>query len=214
MSSILAGISPLGYPSKGMTSPARKPGLPATYADLEALPEGVKAEIIDGTIVTQPAPLPRHARVAAGLLRGIGGPFDDDDGRGGPGGWWILPDVDVQLSSGDVVRPDIAGWRRERMPNPWDIRPITVVPDWVCEVLSPPNAAHDRVTKRAKYAAAGIAFYWLVDPSERVLEALSLRDGGWFEVGVYDDTALARVAPFEAIELEVGRLFPPRATDT
>lgn len=195
-----------------MPNQVRKLDRPATYADLQALPEGVRAEVIHGQIVVQPAPLPRHARVSAGLVRAIEGPFDEDDGHGGPGGQWILQDVDVQLELHEIVRPDLAGWRRERLREPWDIRPITVVPDWICEVLSPSNAAHDRVTKRNLYARAGVAHYWLVDPAERVLEALALRDAMWLEVGVYDETAVARIAPFEAIEIEVGRLFPPRTT--
>jgi Uma2 family endonuclease len=90
------------------------------------------------------------------------------------------------------------------------VRPIEVTPDWVCEVLSPTSAARDRVTKRHLYARAGVPYYWLIDPEARVLEALALRDGTWVEVGVYDDTALARIAPFEAIELELARLFLPR----
>ncbi|MEY4581506.1 MAG: hypothetical protein RL701_6209 [Pseudomonadota bacterium] len=199
-----------------MITPARKIDRRATYADLAALPEGVKAEIIDGVIETMPAPSPRHSHAQRVLGSRIGGPFHDDDGRGGPGGWWIFPEVDVQLPDGDVVRPDLAGWRRDRLPEPWDVRPITVVPDWICEVVSPTPASsrRDRVKKRHVYAQAGVAFYWLVDPDDRTLEALVLRDGGWFEVGVYDDTAVARIAPFEAIELEVGRLFAPRAPDS
>jgi hypothetical protein len=62
--------------------------------------------------------------------------------RGGPGGWWSLPEVDVRLARHQIVRPDVAGWRRERLPEPWDVRPIDVVPDWICEVVlslrSPP----------------------------------------------------------------------------
>jgi Uma2 family endonuclease len=195
-----------------MITPARKPERSATYADLAALPEGVRGEIFDGAVETQPAPLPRHSNAQRVLGARIGGPFQDDDGRGGPGGWWIFPDVDVQLPSGDVVRPDLAGWRRERLPDPGDIQPIAVVPDWVCEIVSPTPASRrrDRVKKRHLYAQAGVAFYWLVDPDDRTLEGLALRDGGWFEVGVYDDTAIVRIAPFEAIELEVGRLFLPR----
>lgn len=124
-----------------------------------------------------------------------------------------LVEVDVALSLHDVVRPDLAGWRRERLPRPGSKRPIEVVPDWVCEVLSPTSAARDRVTKRALYARSGVAHCWLIDPDARVLEALALRDGTWVEVGVYDDTATARIAPFEAIELEVGRPFLPREAD-
>ncbi len=186
--------------------PATKP---ATYADLLALPEDVRAEILDGEVVVAPSPLPRHSRAQGALRSFVGGPFDDDDGHGGPGGWWILLEVDIQLEPQQVVRPDLSGWRRERLVDPWDTRPLRVVPDWICEVSSPSNARTDRVTKRALYARHGVAHYWLVDPDARILEALELQGGRWVEVGTYDDTAVARIAPFDAIELEVGRLFPP-----
>jgi Uma2 family endonuclease len=192
-----------------------RPGLaPATFADLLALPEGVRAEILDGVLVTPPSPLPEHSRAQARLSRFIGAHFDEDDG-GGPDGWWIFVELDVQLSEHVIVRPDLVGWRRERLPNPWGQRPITTTPDWVCEVISPSNAAQDRVRKRRLYAAHGVPFYWIVDPASRTLEALRLVTTGdhveWNEIGVYDDTSIARIAPFDAIELDVGRLFPPAA---
>ncbi len=181
----------------------------ATYDDLVALGEVVKAEIIHGTLVTLPSVLPRHSNVQRGLGRFVGGPFHDDDGRGGPGGWWIFPEVDVRLEEHQIVRPDMAGWLRDRLSDPWDKRPIDVRPDWVCEVLSPSNAAHDRVTKRHIYARYAVPFYWLIDPQARTLEALQLRDGVWVDAGTFDHTAVARIAPFEAVELELGRLFGP-----
>ncbi|MDQ3032866.1 MAG: Uma2 family endonuclease [Myxococcota bacterium] len=181
----------------------------ATYDDLLALPDDARAEIIRGAIVTLPAPLPRHSNVQGALRRFVGGPFHDDDGFGGPGGWWIFLEVDVRLDRHDVARPDLAGWRRARLPAPWDQRPIDVVPDWICEVVSPSNERHDRVTKMRLYAAAGVAHYWLVDPDERVLEALALESGTWRVLGRWLDGETARVAPFDAIELDVTRLFPP-----
>ncbi len=193
-----------------MSSPARTL---ATYADLLALPSDVRGEVIGGQLVTAPAPLPRHSHVQRAVGRFIGGPFHDDDGRGGPGGWWIFVEVDVALGPHDIVRPDLAGWRRERLARPGAVRPIQVAPDWVCEVLSPATAARDRVHKRALYARAGVPHYWLIDPEARVIEALALRDGAWLEVGVYDDASVARVPPFELVELEVGRLFLPRDAD-
>ena len=117
--------------------------------------------------------------------------------------------MDVRLTLHDVVRPDISGWRRARLPDPWDARPIDIVPDWICEVVSPSNASHDRVTKRNLYAECGVAFYWIVDPLERTLEALRLESGRWCDAGAFDDLAVARIPPFEEVELEVGRLFPP-----
>jgi Uma2 family endonuclease len=186
----------------------------ATYADLLALPEEAgRAEVLAGELTLSPAPLPRHAHSQGAARRFIGGPFHDDDGRGGPGGWWIFAEVDIALGPHDIVRPDLSGWRRERLPRPGKARPVEVVPDWVCEVQSPSTAARDRVLKRRLYAQAGIAHYWLVDPELRLLEALALREGQWVELGVYDDTSLARIAPFEAVELEVGRLFLPKEAD-
>jgi Uma2 family endonuclease len=119
--------------------------------------------------------------------------------------------VDVRLDVHDIVRPDVSGWRRERLPDPRAQRPVVVVPDWVCEVVSPAKPAHDRVTKRRVYAAHGVAYYWIIDPEERTLEALRLdmRTREWIEVGAYDDESRARIAPFDAVELEVGRLFFP-----
>lgn len=184
----------------------------AIYEDLLDLAEDVKAEVVRGAIVTLPSPTPRHSKAQRSLAHLVGRPFDDDDGRGGPGGWWILLEVDVRLSTHDIVRPDLAGWRRERLPEPWDLRPIDTRPDWVCEVLSPSNVAHDRVHKRRLNAAHGVPFYWIVDPDARTLEALRLQDGAWVDTGTYDETATARVPPFDAVELEVGRLFPPAPT--
>jgi Uma2 family endonuclease len=169
--------------------------------------------VLAGEIVTSPAPLPRHSKVQRAIGGFLGRPFDDDDGRGGPGGWWIFVEVDVALGQHDIVRPDLSGWRRERLQRPGTKRPIDVVPDWVCEILSPATAARDRVVKRGLYARSGVSHYWLIDPDARVLEALTLRDGVWVEVGVYDDSATARIAPFEAVELEVGRLFLPKDAD-
>lgn len=185
----------------------------ATYEDLLAVPPNVRAEILSGEIVTSPAPLPRHSKTQGAARRFLGGPFDDDDGRGGPGGWWIFVEVDVALGEHDIVRPDLAGWRRDRLPKPGAIRPIKIIPDWVCEIVSPSTAARDRATKRNLYARSGVAHYWLIDPEARVLEALALREGSWFELGVYDDSATARIPPFDAIELEIGRLFLPRDAD-
>ncbi|MFO0714577.1 MAG: Uma2 family endonuclease [Sandaracinus sp.] len=184
----------------------------ATYEDLLALPSGVKGEVIRGVLRTLPAPRPRHAKVQRVLGGVIGGPFDDDDGLGGPGGWYIFPEVDVQLSPHDVVRPDLSGWRRERLADP-DARPFTVVPDWVCEIASPSTARDDRVVKRQLYAEHRVQFYWLVDPETRLLEALEWREGRWVELGVFDESARVRIAPFEAVELAIGRLFlAPSAT--
>jgi Uma2 family endonuclease len=144
------------------------------------------------------------------IATAIGSPFNYDGGGGGPGGWWILTETLVQFDP-DTYRPDIAGWRRERLPDPGSHTVIPVIPDWCCEVVSRSNASNDRVKKRRAYARAGVRHYWLVDPEARVLEALELDVGQWRECGAWDDTAQdARIPPFEAVALDVGRFFFPQ----
>ncbi len=181
----------------------------ATYRDLLALSDEVRAEVLGGEVTLSPAPLPRHSRTQRSLARFIGGPYDDDDGLGGPGGWWILLEVDVELEAHEIVRPDLAGWHRDRLPEPWDQRPIGVVPDWICEILSPSNVATDRVFKRNLYARAGVRHYWLVDPTSQTLEALRLEGDRWLELGAYGIEDSIRVEPFIEVELELARIFPP-----
>lgn len=179
----------------------------ATYDDLLALPEDVKAEVLGGELILQPSASFRHVRVQQCMGRYVGGPFDLDDD--GPGGWYIAAEIDVRFTAHDIVRPDVVGWRRSRLEGRYDLLPIDVTPDWICEVLSPSSTKRDRLHKRHLYARHGVPYYWLVDPEARLLEAFSLDGGQWKLIGAYDETAHARIAPFAAVELPVGRLFLP-----
>ncbi len=194
---------------RAMLTPMPPTKSPATWADLEAMLEGSRGEIVDGVLVVPPRPDPIHAVVQTGVTFAIGGPFEKLHRRGGPGGWWILPEVNVRLAGDQIVHPDVAGWRRERLPRPGHLRPIDVRPDWVCEILSPSNARHDRVTKRRLYAAHGVPHYWLIDPASRSVEVLALDGTTWREVGVFTDGDRASLAPFEAVVLDVAELLPP-----
>jgi len=182
----------------------------ATWEDLLATPEdGLKYEILAGSLEALPSPLPGHRLAQGVLVSELHAPFFR--GRGGPGGWWILIEPDVYLGANDIVSPDLVGWRRERVPTFPATRPIADVPDWICEVLSPSNERRDRIHKAELYLTAGVHFYWIIDVGERTLEAYRSQQGAWMRLGAWTDGDNPRIAPFEAIELEVGSLFPPPA---
>jgi Uma2 family endonuclease len=178
---------------------------PVTYADLEALPAHVVGEILHGELVVSPRPAPKHARACSRLSMRLGPPFDLGDG--GPGGWGILFEPELHLGA-DVVVPDLAGWRRERLPSLPEIAWFELAPDWVCEVLSPSTARHDRAQKLAIYARERVAHAWLVDPLARTLEVLRLvGEAGWLIAGVHGGDAVVRAEPFAAIELDLLSLW-------
>ena len=176
------------------------------YARLEALPANLTGEIIGGRLYTQPRPTTRHALAESGLAMDIGSAYHR--GRGGPGGWWILVEPEIHfIRDTEVLVPDLAGWRRERMPRlPRDHR-FEVVPDWVCEILSPATARTDRVVKMPVYARFGVPYLWLVDPLVHTLEAFALRDGRWTVIGLFQEQDAVTVEPFVEIALELGGLW-------
>jgi Uma2 family endonuclease len=177
---------------------------PATYDDLLKVPDQFVAEILDGELYTSPRPSPRHADASSGLGGALRGPFDR--GRGGPGGWRILFEPEIHLAA-DVVVPDLAGWRRERLPSVPDEAYIAVAPDWICEVLSPSTVSIDRVKKLAIYARERVAHAWLVDPLARTVEILRLENGRWLIVATVSGLEVVRAEPFEAIELDLSLLW-------
>ncbi len=184
-----------------MTARVRKT---ATYADVLAAPANMVAELLFGTLHTHARPAARHAIASSGLGGSLFDPFHR--GRGGPGGWVILDEPELHLHE-DVVVPDLAGWRRERMPVIPDVAAFELSPDWICEVLSPATAATDRVEKMEIHAREKVASVWLVDPIEKVLEAFVLDGEGWRRIGAWHDDERPRVAPFDAIELELAVLW-------
>ena len=178
----------------------------ATYQDVLDAPPDKVAEVVDGALYIFNRPAPPHAR-SSSVLGGIINPAFDL-GRGGPGGWWILDEPELHLGD-DIVVPDIAGWRRERMPVFPDTAYFTLAPDWVCEVLSPSTRKLDLGGKSAVYARAGVGYIWFVDPIARSLEANMLRGGEWVESAMLYDDATVSLPPFEAISFNLGDLWPP-----
>jgi len=178
----------------------------ASYADVLAAPEHMVAEVIDGELHLQPRPAMPHARAASRMSGVLGEPFDR--GRGGPGGWIILFEPELHLGpEPDILVPDLASWRRERLPEVPDSAFVTIAPDWVCEIVSPSTARRDRGPKRRIYAREGVAWLWLVDPSAKTLEIYRLHAGQWVEVATFDGESVVRAQPFDAVELELAALW-------
>ena len=181
---------------------------PATYEDLLKVPSHRVAEIVDGDLHVSPRPASRHALASSSLGAGLGPPFHQ--GRGGPGGSWILDEPELHLGT-DVLVPDLAGWRRERMPEFPDVPAFTLSPDWVCEVVSPSTESLDRSKKMAAYGRERVAHLWLVNPLARTLEVYRLADDRWLLLATHVGAARVRAEPFDAVELELAALWidPP-----
>jgi Uma2 family endonuclease len=187
-----------------MGEPARQ--LEDLYAQLVALPEGRVGEIYNGRLIANPRPAGGHALAYSVLGADLLGPFQR--GRGGPGGWWIIDEPELHLIRDiEVLVPDIAGWRKERMPQLPRGHRFEVVPDWVCEILSPATQRRDRAEKMAIYARHGVGWLWLLDPNYRTLETYQLQDGRWLNLANYAGDDKVSAAPFDAIQLELGDLW-------
>jgi Uma2 family endonuclease len=179
---------------------------PATLADLEALPPTVKGEIIDGVLYTHARPRSRHQEIIRLLGEDIGGPYARS--RGGPGGWRILPEPGIMVPGSPEFSPDLAGWRRERLLELPEDEAISVVPDWICEILSPRTRSYDLRTKKPFYARIGVQFIWYIDIQARTLIASRLLEGRWLEIGTFTDDDIARAEPFEAAEIRLVEFWP------
>ena len=177
----------------------------ATYQDVLDAPAHRVAEIVDGTLYTHPRPAMPHALASSYLGDELVGPFGKS--RGGPGGWWIIDEPELHLGE-DILVPDLAGWRRERMPDYPDTAYVTLAPDWVCEVLSASTRKLDLHGKRPVYARAGVGHLWLVDPADRTLEAFELRGGQWVLIASAKDDDPVSIRPFDAVTFSLGDLWP------
>ncbi len=179
----------------------------ATYAELEALPDHLVGEILSGDLYASPRPRLRHAMAATRLTGRLSPPFDD--GLGGPGGWWILMEPELHLGE-DVVVPDLAGWRRERLPVIPDEPHLALSPDWVCEILSPSTESIDAERRSLKlriYAREKVSHAWLVNPGTRTLEVLRLEGEDWLIAAVYSEADAIRAEPFDAVEIDLARIW-------
>jgi Uma2 family endonuclease len=175
-----------------------------TWEDIAHLPEQEMPELIDGKPYLRAAPRGRHgfcfSRLSGALDRLYNAPRS---------GWWVLSEPDVRLTPHRIVRPELAGWRKERMPDLTDDWPIDLRPDWVCEIASPSNAHYDRGIKSRVYLEAGVPWYWLADPQERTLEVFELQGEKWQYDGSFTDGDVCALPPFDDAVLTMAELFGP-----
>ena len=174
----------------------------ATYDDLRDVPDHYVAEMFDGELYASPRPALPHAHAASVLGAMLGSEFH----RLGAGDWVILDEPELHFGN-DVLVPDLAGWRRERLPTVPPDAYLTLAPDWVCEILSPSTEALDRGKKLHRYAREGVAHAWLIEPLRQTLEVLWLVSGKWDRLALHEGRVNVRVPPFDAIELELGALW-------
>lgn len=179
--------------------------LETLWEELCALPSNQIGEIVDGELFASPRPAGPHARVTTKLGGRLDGPFDA--GEGGPGGWIILDEPELHLGDAVLV-PDLAGWRRERMPYvAEEAAAFNLAPDWICEALSPATGTLDRVRKMPVYAREGVQFAWLLEPVQRTLEVFQLQSGQWRTVATWEGNVKVHAVPFDAIELDLSQLW-------
>jgi Uma2 family endonuclease len=174
--------------------------------ELLTLPENLVGEIIGGQLYTQPRLAGPHNNAETCLGSVLNPPFQQ--GKGGPGGWWIQVEPEVHfIRDTEIAVPDLGGWRRERMPYLPREHRYEIVPDWVCEILSPGTAKKDRSLKLPLYARFGVRYVWLVDPLEQTLEAFALESGRWVLLSVLKDEDSVNLPPFEALTFSLADLW-------
>ena len=176
----------------------------ATYEDFCSVSENMIGEIIDGELIVTPRPTRKHGYAATTLVEEVGPPYHR--GLGGPGGWIFIVEPEITFGEHTMV-PDVAGWKAERFLWEEDQNPISVAPDWVCEVLSQGTFRLDRVKKMAKYAEHNVSHLWLIDPEHTTLEVYRLESGRWLLLGTFDGAEKVRVEPFQEIEIDLADLW-------
>lgn len=183
----------------------------ATYEDLAKVPDTMVAELIEGELVVSPRPAVPHAAATSAIGGDLNSAFHRPPGSSaGPGGWWILVEPELHVGR-DVLVPDLAGWRRSRMPVLQPVAAIELAPDWVCEVISQSTGPLDRGRKMHIYARERVAHLWIVDPILRTLEVYRLESGRWIVASTHGGAEPIRAEPFEAIELDIERWWLPAA---
>jgi Uma2 family endonuclease len=178
----------------------------ATVEDLFAIPEEDRRhELIEGTIEPKGAASGPHGATQRKLSAYVD-PFDRRGGGDHPGGWWFATEVDIYFDAQNTFRPDIVGWRRDRVPQQPRETLVHVQPDWVCEILST-NRRNDLVRKKRVYHRHQVPLYWILDPDEGTLTVYRWTPDAYLELLIAESGEVVHPEPFEALPLQVAALF-------
>lgn len=190
-----------------MTAPARRLPVPATLEDLLALGEERFHELIDGELVQKATPTFEHGSAQLRIGRGLG-PYDRRPGGppDRPGGWWFATEVEVYFDEENTTRPDVVGWRRDKVPERPRGTPVRITPDWICEILSS-NKRNDLIKKKRLYHRHQVGHYWIVDPVEETLLVYRWGPDGYIEVHAVQRGERVRAEPFKALDLPLAVFF-------
>lgn len=161
-----------------------------TIEDIYALPEGKRAELIDGQIYYMSAPGLTHQRILGRLYQMIADYVNGHDGK-----CEVLPaPFAVFLKEDDInyLEPDISVICET---SKLDENGCHGAPDWVIEIVSPSSRSRDYIRKMLKYGTAGVREYWIVDPEKQtvtvynfekdLMEQYSFQED--IPVGIYED---------------------------
>jgi Uma2 family endonuclease len=189
-----------------MTAALRQITPVATLEDLLAIPESERRhELIEGSIIEKGAASGEHGEAQFNLSAYLG-VFNRRPGGRLPGGWWFATEVEIYFDASDTCRPDVVGWRRERVPERPRGVPVMERPDWICEILST-NKRNDLVKKKRIYHRHHVGHYWIIDPIEETLAVDRWTPEGYVEILAAERGELVRAEPFEAVPLWIGALF-------
>ena len=175
---------------------------------LPQIAQGERFELVDGEIIRKADPTPDHGLDQAKLVASLGPLNRRAGGPRGPGGWWIMTEVDtLYAKTGEVFRHDAQGYRRDLHPECPSGFPCLHVPQWACEVLSPGSARIDWMKKQRTLHAHGVPHYWLLDPREQTLTVLRHHPDAYLVVLVAQRGDVVRAEPFGEIEIENDELL-------
>ncbi|MCY4007740.1 MAG: Uma2 family endonuclease [Rhodobacteraceae bacterium] len=176
----------------------------ATYQDVLDPPPHMVAEVLAGTLHTQPRPTMPHAWANSRLFGRLDGPFNPGDA--GSGGWRIVCEPELHLDQ-DILVPDLAGWRHRTMPDYPETAYCEIAPDWVCEALSASTRRIDMNEKRSIYAREGVSHLWFVDPGPKTLEIFRRHKEQWILLTTLVDGDPVSQPPFDAISFPLAALW-------